>query len=70
MPDIEQLKHRFQNDPTFHTLVAMLVTHLHEHAGQTTATELREAAMLASAIHDERHVAPLRWLPGDARGGA
>ena len=48
---------RFRNDPAFHTLVMVMYNQLREF--NYSATEMREAAMLACQLHDSRVVKPL-----------
>ena len=48
---------RYQNDPVFHRLVDMLRHALLD--SNFTATEVREAAMLACEMHEYQHVRPL-----------
>lgn len=48
---------RYQTDPVFHVLVDTLRSFLAQH--QFTPSELREAAMLAAAIHEAETIRPL-----------
>ena len=47
---------RYTNDPVFHQIVDMIRVQLEQ--GQFTPTEIREAAMLAQIMYEERHTRP------------
>jgi hypothetical protein len=52
-------RERYESDPVFHQLVTMLYAALEQDENRTyTPTELREAAMLAALMYEERHVKP------------
>lgn len=53
-------RERYERDPHFHALVNMMLTHIQEN--HCTPTEIREAALLAHIVHDERHN-PIKPLP-------
>ena len=53
--DVEK---RYYNDPLFHDLVEMLVSHME--GCNTTPTEMREAAMFAQMLFENRHPRP--WV--------
>ena len=44
---------RYRNDPVFHDLVEMLVSHMEQ--CNTTPTEIREVAMFAQMLFEDRH---------------
>lgn len=55
-------RERYLRDPIFHALVATLYAHLergHAEGMAFTPTELREAAVLAAEMWEERHVRPI-----------
>ena len=57
---------RFRSDPAFHALVMTMYHMLREY--KFSATEMREAAMLACQIHDSRTIRPLIGAPFDGKG--
>lgn len=48
------IRDRYHNDPMFKILVDMLYFHIEQ--AKFTPTEIREAAMLAQIIYEERHL--------------
>jgi len=50
-------RERYHHDPAFHQLVKLL--HAQIEKGDFTPTEIREAAMLAQIIYEERNPRPL-----------
>ncbi len=48
---------RYQNDPVFRQLVDLLYSQLD--AAQFTPSEVREAAMFAQILYEERHIRPI-----------
>lgn len=48
------MRDRYYQDTTFHTLVDIMVSHIHD--GNFTPSEMREAAMLASILYEELNV--------------
>lgn len=44
---------RYMNDPQFHSLVIAMYTYIIQ--GNFTPTEIREAAMMAQILYEERH---------------
>jgi hypothetical protein len=48
---------RYLHDPVFHNLVDLIFSQIE--AGKFTATELRDAAMLAAIMYDERRIVPI-----------
>jgi hypothetical protein len=59
------VRDRYREDPTFHQIVENLCALL-EH-GQTTPTEVREAALLAQILYEERHPRSVRLTVEEAR---
>jgi hypothetical protein len=51
-------KERYYNDPQFHGLVDLIYASIS--AGQFTATELRDAAMLAAILYEQHNTTP-KW---------
>lgn len=58
---------RYHEDPAFRSLVDLLCVELER--GQYTPTEVREAAMLAQIIHEERHPRPTTFTRDDVLRG-
>lgn len=58
---------RYSNDPAFRNLVDVLQNELER--GQYTPTEIREAAMLAQILYEERHVRPTTFTRNDVMRG-
>ncbi len=58
---------RFNSDPLFRMLtetIYRLAEQAHANGSTFTPTELREAAMLAALMFEERHTRPLLFLGG------
>lgn len=51
-----KMHERYHEDPVFRALVDLIGCELER--GQYTPTEIREAAMLAQLMHEERHPRP------------
>lgn len=56
-------RERYHYDAAFRTLVDVMVMHIHNL--DYTPTEMREAAMLAACIHEERTIRPRFFIPED-----
>lgn len=56
-------KERYYNDPHFAALVNMMVAHIEK--CDYTPSEMREAAILASIIHEQMRIKPYYPLPKD-----
>lgn len=54
---MKSVTERYQTDPTFRQLVDMLYSSI-DHA-QFTPSEVREAAMLAHILYEERRIRPM-----------
>lgn len=50
---------RYNRDPVFRSLVEMLLAHLYRY--EFSPTEMREAAMLASVMFEERRLVPVHY---------
>jgi hypothetical protein len=61
------IRDRYQNDAAFRTLVDTL--HSVIERGDFTPTEIREAAMLAQIMYEERHVRPIIFTRDDVING-
>lgn len=61
------VRDRYQNDPKFHALVDMM--HAAIDRADFTPTEIREAAMLAQIIYEERHIRPIVFTRNDVVKG-
>ena len=55
---IYDMKQKYYNDPIFHAAVDIIIDFLEK--SELTASELREAAMLAAEIYESTHIRPLR----------
>jgi hypothetical protein len=62
-----KMQERYQNDPVFHSIVDLLCMELER--GQYTPTEVREAAMLAQIMYEERQPRPVIFTRGDVMSG-
>lgn len=58
---------RYLNDPAFHALVSTLQNCIE--SAQFTPTEIREAAMLAQILYEERHPRPIVFTRLDVAEG-
>jgi hypothetical protein len=61
------LRKRAETDPSFRQLVRMFEACLEQ--GQYTPTEIREAAMLAQILYEERHPRPVTFSRDDVIRG-
>lgn len=61
------VRNRYHTDPFFHQLVDMFRACLEE--GRCTPTEIREAAMLAQLMYEERHPRPIVFTRDDVVRG-
>ena len=61
------IRDRYFNDPMFHNLVDMMQAMIHR--ADFTPTEMREAAMLAQIIYEERNPRPVVFSRADILGG-
>lgn len=52
--NIDYAKKRYQNDPMFHRVVDTILSWIH--CMNVTPSEARDAAMLASIMHEERTI--------------
>lgn len=55
------VRERYRRDPLFNKLVQLLMHPIAE--AQMTPTEVREAAMLACVLHEERNPRPMMLTP-------
>jgi len=61
------VRERYENDPVFHACVDQMQSVLE--SAQFTPTEMREAAMLAQILYEERHVRPIVFTRDDVIKG-
>lgn len=61
------VRERYQNDAYFHSMVDMLLSHIHE--ARFTPTEIREAAMLAQIMYEESNPRPAVFTKKDVMDG-
>jgi hypothetical protein len=62
-----KMMERYNNDPLFRTFVDTMVAAIER--GQTTPCEVREAAMLAQIIYEDRNPRPLIFKAADVFSG-
>jgi hypothetical protein len=61
------IRERYQTDSHFHAMVDMMLAAIKQ--ARFTPTEIREAAMLAQIIYEERHPRPHTFSRDDVLGG-
>ena len=62
-----KMHERYHEDPAFQSLVDLMQVELER--GQFTPTEVREAAMLAQILHEDRHPRPTTFTRDDVMRG-
>lgn len=62
-----KIRERYDNDPTFRQLVNAMYAYIAQ--GDTTPTEVREAAMLAQIKYEEHRPRPLYFTKQDVITG-
>ena len=57
------IRERYQKDPLFASMVDTMMAFIEQ--GNTTPTEIREAAMLAQIMYEERNLRPVIFTRDD-----